>query len=292
MLEHYIRLTVTMNVLPTHKQVAILKALIEGSSIRGTARMVGVSTTTVLKLLVDAGKLCSIYHDQVVRNLPCKRVEADEIWAFVGAKRKHAKHESQGDIWTFTALCSDSKMVVSWLVGPREVEFASAFMEDTASRLTHRVQLTTDGHNMYLQAVEGAFGYHGVDYAMLVKKYANSAVPGYSPPVCVGTEKTRILGNPDPKLVSTSYVERQNLSMRLFSRRFTRLTNAYSRKIENHMHAVALYFFAHNFCRAHATLTKAAGGVHTSPAMAAGLTDHVWKVEELVALLDPQRRLG
>jgi IS1 family transposase len=280
-----------MNVLPIGKQAAILKALIEGSSIRGTARMVGVSTTTVLKLLVDAGKLCSIYHDQVVRNLPCKRVEADEIWAFVGAKAKNARLTSQGDIWTFTALCADTKLVVSWLVGQRDAEFACAFMEDTASRLANRVQLTTDGHNMYLQAVEGAFGYHGVDYAMLVKKYAHGGQPGYSPPVCIGAEKTRILGKPDRKLVSTSYVERQNLSMRLFSRRFTRLTNAYSRKIENHMHAVALYFFAHNFCRAHATLTRNAGGVHTSPAMAVGLTDHVWKVEELLTLMDPRQDL-
>ncbi len=280
-----------MNVLPTCKQAAILKALIEGSSIRGTSRMVGVSTTTVLKLLVEAGKLCSIYHDHVVRNLPCKRVEADEIWAFVGAKAKNARLASQGDIWTFTGICSDSKLVVSWLVGARVVENAELFMEDLASRLAHRVQLTTDGHNMYLQAVEGAFGYHGVDYAMLVKKYKTGAVSGYSPPICIGAEKTRILGKPNPALISTSYVERQNLSMRLFSRRFTWLTNAYSRKIENHMHAVALYFFAHNFCRAHATLTKAAGGVHTSPAMAVGLTDHVWKVEELVALLDPTTKL-
>ena len=279
MLEHFVSLVNTMNVLPTPKQAAILKALIEGASIRGTARMVGVSTTTVLKLLVDAGKLCSMYHEHVVRNLPCKRVEADEIWAFVGAKQKHATLPGQGDIWTFTAICATSKLVVSWLVGQRDADFACAFMEDVASRLAHRVQLTTDGHNMYLQAVEGAFGYYGVDYAMLVKKYAHAGQPGYSPPVCVGAEKTRVLGNPDRKLVSTSYVERSNLSIRMHMRRFTRLTNAHSKKFENHTFAVALHVMFYNFVRMHSTLRM-------SPAMAAGVSDRLWEMSDIVALID------
>lgn len=282
-----------MNRLPVHKQAAILKAICEGVSIRGTSRMVGVSTTTVLKLLVEAGELCAIYQDHKLRNLPCKRIEADEIWAFVGAKQRNAMMAGYGDLWTFTAICADTKLMVSWLVGPRMPETAYAFMCDVASRLANRVQLTTDGHKMYLAAVAGAFHYD-VDYAMLVKHFGtdpNAPTGKYSPPICTGTEKTWIMGNPDPKLVSTSYVERANLTMRMQSRRFTRLTNAHSKSAENHTHAVALMFMYYNFCRSHQTLTKEQKGVRTTPAMAAGLTDHVWKVEELVALLDPKRLL-
>jgi IS1 family transposase len=280
---------IAMNKLSGAKQAAILKALTEGASIRATARMVGVSKTTVLKLLVEVGELCAIYQDHMLRKLPCRKIEADEIWCFLGAKARNAKTPGFGDIWTFTAICADTKLMVSWRVGQRDAENFEGFMRDLASRLANRVQLTTDGHSMYRPAVEKAFGYNGVDFSQLVKTYAFDHGPGgrYSPPVCTGTIKTRIMGHPDEASVSTSFVERQNLNLRMQSRRFTRLTNAFSKKVENHAHAVALHFMVYNFCRAHGTLTKAANGVHTSPAMAAGLADHVWKVEDLVALLDP-----
>jgi IS1 family transposase len=275
-----------MNRLPAAKQAAILTALTEGCSIRATARMVRVSKTTVLKLLVEAGELCAVYQDHKLRNLPCKRIEADEIWAFLGAKERNAKTPGFGDIWTFTAICSDTKLMVSSWVGERDAQTAEAFMRDVASRLKNRVQLTTDGHPMYLNAVEKAFGYNGVDFSQLVKVYASSGDQRYSPPACVGAVKTPIMGRPKWEHVSTSFVERANLSLRMQNRRFTRLTNGFSKKVENHAHAVALYFIFYNFCRQHMTLTKAAKGVHTTPAMAAGLTDHVWKVEDLVAMLD------
>lgn len=282
-----------MNKLPPTKQAAIVKALTEGVSIRATARMVGCSKTTVLKLLVEVGELCAIYQGHVLRNLSCKCIEADEIWAFLGAKQRNAKLPGHGDVWTFTAICADTKLMVSWLVGERSPGNAHVFMEDVASRLAHRVQLTTDGHRMYLTAVEAAFGWQGVDYSMLVKYY--SAGPSqsgrYSPAICTGTERLRIMGKPDPAKVSTSYVERSNLHLRMNNRRLTRLTNGFSRKVENHRHSVALHFMAYNFCRAHGTLTKKAEGIHTSPAMAAGLTDHVWKIKDLLALLDPRRLL-
>jgi IS1 family transposase len=293
MLEHLTRFIVTMNKLPTTKQAAILKALTDGASVRATARMVGVSKTTVLKLLVEAGELCAIYQDHKLRNLPCRRIEADEIWAFVGAKQRHATRQGDGDIWTFTTLCPDTKLMVAWLVGQRSVENAHRFMRDVASRLAHRIQLTTDGNSQYISAVEGAFGWQGVDFSQLVKYYSAEHGPGgrYSPPVCRGTERQVIMGHPDPAKVSTSYVERGNLTLRMSARRFTRLTNAFSRKVENHAHAVALHFMVYNFCRPHGTLTKAAKGIHTTPAMAAGIADHVWKVEELVGLMDPARLL-
>ncbi|MEX2156341.1 MAG: IS1 family transposase [Gemmatimonadales bacterium] len=282
-----------MNILPLSKQAAILKALTEGASIRATARMVGVSKTTVLRLLVEAGELCAIYQHHKLRNLPCRRIQADEIWAFVGAKQRNAKRPGDGDIWTFTTMCADTKLMVSWLVGERSLDNTHTFMEDTASRLAHRVQLTTDGHFMYLTAVEDAFGWQGVDYSQLIKHYSADHGPGgrYSPPVCTGVERKTIMGHPDPSHVSTSFVERQNLTLRMQARRFTRLTNAFSKKVENHAHAVALHFMVYNFCRSHGTLTKAAKGVHTTPAMAAGVTDHVWTVEDLVGLLDPEKVL-
>ena len=279
-----------MNKLAVAKQVAILKALTEGSSIRSTARMVGVSKATILRLLVDAGQFCAIYQDAKLRNLPCRRIEADEIWAFVGAKQRNAKRVGDGDIWTFTALDAETKLMVSWLVGPRTLENAHSFMHDLQGRLAHRVQLTTDGNSQYISAVEGAFGWYGVDFSQLVKYYSADHGPGgrYSPPVCTGIDKTRVMGNPDPARVSTSYVERSNLSLRMSARRFTRLTNAFSKKVENHAHAVALHFMVYNFCRSHGTLTKAAKGVHTTPAMAAGVTDRVWTVEDVLALMDPK----
>jgi len=296
MLEHLTSLIVTMNRLDTASRAAIVRCLVDGSSIRATARITGTSKATVLKLLVDLGEFCSVYQDHVLTNLPATRVEADEIWAFVGAKARNARVEGQGDIWTFTAIDADSKLMISWLVGRRSPDNARAFMEDVAARLANRVQLTTDGHHMYLTAVEKAFGYNKVDYAMLVKTYGQvpdlDGARRYSPPVCTGAVKERIMGNPDPDLVSTSYVERANLSMRMGMRRFTRLTNGFSRKAENHAHAVSLYFMHYNFCRVHATLTKAAGGVHTTPAMAAGVTDRVWKVEDMLALMEPGVTVG
>ncbi len=283
-----------MNVLPHAKQAAILRALTEGSSIRSTARMVGVSKTTVLRLLVDVGQFCAIYQDHKLRNLSCRRIEADEIWAFVGAKQRNAKRLGDGDIWTFTALDAETKLMVTWLVGPRTLENAHRFMHDLHSRLAKRVQLTTDGNSQYLSAVEGAFGWQGVDFSQLIKYYAADHGPGgrYSPPVCTGTDREIVMGHPDPTKVSTSYVERHNLTLRMNARRFTRLTNGFSRKIENHEHAVALHFMVYNFCRPHGTLTKAKNGIHTTPAMAAGVTDHVWKIEELVVLLDPTTPIG
>jgi IS1 family transposase len=283
-----------MNALPTAKKSAILKALTEGASIRASARMVGVSKTTVLKLLVEVGEFCAGYQNLVLRKLPCRKVQADEIWAFVGAKAKNARTPGYGDIWTFVAICADTKLVVSWLVGGRNAEHAEVFMRDVANRLAHRVQLSTDGHSMYLSAVENAFGWNGVDFAQLQKVYgtAPEGERRYSPPICLGAIKRWVTGTPNEKEISTSYVERANLNLRMQSRRFTRLTNGFSKKSENHMHAVALHFFVANFCRAHMTLTKARGGIHTSPAMAAGLTDCVWTIEKMLAMMDGSTRLN
>jgi IS1 family transposase len=283
-----------MNVLSESRRTAILAALCEGASIRATARMVRVSRTTVLKLLVEVGELCATYQDVALRNLGCRRLEIDEIWAFVGAKARRATRAGHGDIWTFTAIDAEFKLLVSLVVGDRSPETAHAFMQDVAARLSNRVQVTTDGHSMYLSAVEAAFSYWGVDYAMLVKRYG---VPvdderRYSPPVCFGADKTCILGKPDSSKVSTSYVERSNLTIRMQSRRFTRLTNAFSKKAENHAHAFALFAMYYNYCRPYQTLTKARGGIQTTPAMAAGVTDRVWKVEEILALMDPARQIG
>lgn len=284
-----------MNVLTQAKQSAILKALTEGVSIRAAARMVGVSKTTVLKLLVEVGDLCSVYQDHKLRQLPCQRIQVDEIWAFVGAKRKNAKREGDGDIWTFTAIDADSKLMVSWLVGERSLPNVHEFMNDLAGRLSNRVQVTTDGHYAYFGAIVGAFGREGVDYSLLIKHYRNAQHGQgghYSPGVCTGVESRTMLGHPDPEHISTSFVERSNLSMRMGMRRFTRLTNAFSKKVENHAHAVALHFMVYNFCRAHGTLTKKARGVHTTPAMAAGVTNRVWTIEDLVQLLNPQFMIG
>lgn len=293
MLEHMTTLTVTMNKLSQAKQTAVLKALTEGMSIRAASRMTGVSKTTILKLLVEVGEMCEHYQNHKLRNLSCKRIEADEIWAFVGMKQKRAKIAGTGDAWTFTAIDADSKLMVAWKVGPRDMYTAYDFMCDVRERVANRIQLTTDGHGMYFAAVTAAFN-DDVDYAQLVKRYGvdpNAPVRKYSPPICLGAEKVWIQGSPDFEKVSTSYVERSNLSLRMANRRFTRLTNAFSKKVENHAHAVALYFFAYNFCKPHGTLTKAANGVKVTPAMAAGVTDRIWKVEEILDLMNPDRML-
>src|SRR6266542_2099619 len=272
------------NVLKPAKRVAIVAALVEGNSIRATARMVGVSKDTVSKLQVEIGAACARYQSEALTNLPCRRLQVDETWSFVYAKAKNVpRHRvgefGVGDVWTFTAIDADSKLCVSWLVGPRDGGTATEFMRDVAGRLAHRIQLSTDGHVMYLDAVEDAFGGE-VDYAIIQKVYgtAPEAETRYSPAICKAVKKARVQGNPDPRHVSTSYVERQNLTMRMSMRRFTRLTNAFSKKLENHVAAVALHFLHYNFARIHQ-------GLRVTPAMAAGVTDHVWEVEEIVALL-------
>ena len=277
---------VNMNRLGSAKRVQVVKCLVEGSSVRATVRMTGVAKNTVAKLLVDLGTACSEYQDGRFRNLPCKRVQCDEIWSFVGAKAKNVpvdrESEGWGDVWTWTAIDADTKLVPCWMVGARDFFSAKAFIGDLASRLRDRVQLSTDGHRPYLTAVEAVFGSE-IDYAQIIKIYGNPSSPDtrYSPGTCIGCEQVPVTGHPDPKHISTSFVERQNLTMRMSMRRFTRLTNAFSKKTENHMAAIALHFMHYNFARIHQTL-------RISPAMAAGVTDKLWSVEDIVALLEPK----
>ncbi len=273
---------VTMNKLSKAKRIAVVSALVEGCSIRSTVRMTGVSKNTISKLLLQLGAACTKYQDETLRNLSCKRIQADEIWSFVGGKDKNLstekKEQGLGSVWTWTAIDADSKLIASWMIGSRDAQSAYEFMQDVASRLRGRVQLTTDGHKPYLEAVEAAFGMD-IDYAMLQKIYGAEAgsETRYSPAVCLGCKKEEITGSPDPKHVSTSYVERQNLTMRMSMRRFTRLTNAFSKKVENHAAAIALYFMYYNFGRIHKSL-------RVTPAMEAGITDHVWSLEEIAQL--------
>ncbi len=255
---------------------------------RSISRIAEVSINTVSKLLVEAGEACLILHDETVKNVKASRVQCDEIWSFCYAKDKNVPAakgapEGAGDVWTWTAIDADTKLIVSYFVGDRSGQSAIALMDDLRSRLSNRVQLTTDGHKAYLEAVEGAFG-ADVDYAQLVKMYGNvgggkSAEVRYSPAECTGIKKVRVEGNPDVKHVSTSYVERQNLTMRMSMRRFTRLTNAFSKKLDNHIHALALYFVFYNFTRIHKTL-------RVSPAMAAGITDRLWSLDDVIAKID------
>jgi IS1 family transposase len=275
-----------MNKLSTQKRVQVISALVEGMSIRSVVRMTGVSKNTVVKLLEDVGNGCAIYQDKVFRNLTCKRIECDEIWSFVYAKERHLTPELQGvfgygDVYTWVAIDADTKLVPCWNVGRRDAQSGMAFIKDLSERVNNRFQLSTDGHKVYLTAVEEAFGSE-IDYAMIVKVYGHSTEDSavrYSPAECIGCEKEVIAGNPDMNLVSTSYVERQNLTMRMSMRRFTRLTNGFSKKIENHMHAVALHYMYYNFCRIHKTL-------RCTPAMEAGVTKKLWSIEDIVALLD------
>lgn len=277
---------VSMNRLDAQARSRILHMLCEGQSIRSITRIMGTSKNTVAKLLSDAGEICAQYQDQALRNLTSKRVQVDEIWSFTYAKQKNvatAKRQdlAYGDTWTWTAIDADTKLVMSWLVGGRDGDYAIGFMDDLRSRLANRVQLTSDGHKAYLETIEGAFG-GDIDYAMLIKLYGNapeSAKGRYSPAECTGAKKTRIEGNPDPKHVSTSFAERQNLTMRMHMRRFTRLTNGFSKKIEQHVNAVALHFMYYNFVRIHASL-------RVTPAMAAGVTDKLWEVADIVALIE------
>jgi IS1 family transposase len=273
-----------MNQLSTAKRVRVIAALVEGNSIRSTERMTGVAKNTILHLLAEIGTACAYFQDICLTDLPCRRLQCDEIWSFCHAKEKNLPDELKGtfgygDVWTWTAICADTKLVPSWLVGLRDAEYGSVFMQDLARRLRHRVQLTTDGHRAYLEAVESAFG-AGVDYAMLVKIYGQprDGAARYSPAECIGTQTHRVMGTPDPAHISTSYAERQNLTMRMAMRRFTRLTNAFSKKVENLQHATSLYFMYYNFARIHSTLC-------VTPAMEAGISRHVWTIREIVDLL-------
>ena len=273
------------NKLTIAKRSQILSMLCEGSSMRSISRVVDVSINTVSALLVDAGKACAKHHDETVRNVHSKRIQADEIWSFCYAKQKNvatakAAPEEAGDVWTWTALDADTKLIVSYLIGGRDAGYAQEFMQDVAGRLANRVQLTTDGHRAYLDAVEGAFG-ADIDYAMLIKHYGEpvGALGRYSPGECTGVDLRRVEGCPDLAHVSTSYAERQNLTMRMSMRRFTRLTNAFSKKAENHAHMVALYTTWYNFVRQHKTLRVA-------PAMAAGISGRLWDMADVVALID------
>jgi IS1 family transposase len=279
---------VNMNRLSTEKRTAVVRCLVEGNSIRATVRLTGVAKNTITKLLVELGDACAQYQDRTLRDLPCQRVQCDEIWSFCNSKAKNVPEQHKGspewgDVWTWTAIDPDSKLCASWLVGQRTGADAAALMDDLRSRLANHVQLTTDGNHLYLNAVEDAFG-ADVDYAMLIKLYGSdpAADTRYSPAKCIGIEVREITGSPDPAHIGTSHVERQNLTMRMGMRRFTRLTNAFSRKVDNLAAAVALHFLYYNFARPHGSLKNP---YPRTPAMAAGVADHVWKVEEIVALL-------
>lgn len=275
----------SMNRLPIEKRCQIISALVEGNSLRSTSRMASVSINTVTKLLVDVGRACAAYQHNVMRNLPCRRFELDEIWSFCSMKQRNIPEERRGewgigDVWTWVAIDAETKLVPCFLVGLRNAEHAIHFVRDLASRLTNRVQITSDGLRVYLNAVEAAFAGE-VDYAMLIKVYGRplGEEARYSPPECIGCEQLIISGAPNPDLISTSYVERQNLTMRMRMRRFTRLTNAFSKKVENLEHAIALHFMHYNFVRRHQTLRM-------PPALKAGIADHLWTIEEIVRLVD------
>ena len=275
---------VSMNALSLEKRVQVIASLVEGNSIRATVRMTGVAKNTVVNLLVDLGQACLEYQDKTLRNLPCKRIQCDEIWSFCYPKDKNVPEDKRstfgyGDVWTWVAIDADIKLVASFAVGRRSLQTAKSFMDDLAGRLANRVQLTTDGHRAYLQAVEDSFGAN-IDYAMLVNLYGSDreTEARYSPAECIGTREIGVAGRPDPKHISTSYVERQNLTMRMSMRRFTRLTNGFSKKVDNHFWAIALHYMFYNFCRVHQTL-------RVTPAMEAGIADHIWTIEEIVALL-------
>ena len=277
-----------MNRLDTAKRARILRQLVDGASMRAITRIEGVGINTVTRLLEDAGAACAAYHDEHVRNVPARRIQVDEIWSFTYAKEKNVEYAKKappeaGNTWTWTALDADSKLIISWLVGPRDLGSAHPFMDDLASRIRYRPQITSDGLGCYVAAVEDVFG-ADVDFAQLVKLYGRgddnaTTEARYSPPSCLGTKVLNVAGDPDPKHISTSYVERQNLTIRMSNRRFTRLTNAFSKKLRNHEHHNALHFVHYNYCRIHKSL-------RVSPAMAAGITDVLRDTEWIVELID------
>ncbi len=278
-----------MNKLSIDKKVKIISTLVEGNSIRATCRITGAAKGTVIRLLGSVGKACSKYQNEHLRDLNCKHIQIDEIWSFCYAKQKNVPENKQGqfgygNVWTFTAIDADTKLVPSWLIGLRDSDYAFEFVNDLKDRLANRVQITTDGRKIYLDAVEGAFG-SKVDYAMLIKMYGAEpeSEKRYSSAECIAAEKHIVQGNPNPKLISTSYVERQNLTMRMSIRRFTRLTNAFSKKIENLEYAIALHFMYYNFARTHKSL---ANPYPRTPAIAASIENHIWSIEEIVKLID------
>jgi len=272
-----------MNKLNKERQAQVIAALVEGNSIRAIERMTGVAKHTILKLIKDVGIAAADYQDRTLRKLKCQKIQVDEIWQFVYAKEKNVPAEKKGqfgfgDVWTWVAIDADTKLVPSFMTGNRDAKSATMFIDDLASRLATRVQLTSDGLKVYLEAVEGAFGSE-IDYAMLIKTYAASQEETrYSPAVCTSCERVRVMGGPDPRYISTSFVERQNLTMRMSMRRFTRLTNGFSKKVENHAYAVAIHYMHYNFCRIHQTL-------RCTPAMEAGITNHVWTTEEMLGIV-------
>ncbi|HSY16840.1 MAG TPA: IS1 family transposase [Candidatus Acidoferrales bacterium] len=278
-----------MNQLTTEERAKIITCLVEGCSLRSTQRMTGFAKKTIARLQIEIGQACLAYHDKVMRNLPCKVVQVDEVWSFTYCKQANVPEHLQGsydmgDTWTWIAIDADSKLIPCWHIGKRDYLDASKFIGNLAGRLASRVQLTSDGHRPYLQAVEDAFGAE-IDYSMLVKLYGKpmNNEARYSPPVCIGAKKRKIIGKPDKSLISTSYIERQNLTLRMNNRRFTRLTNAFSKKLENHKWSCALHFFHYNFGRIHQTL-------RVTPAMQAGVSNHVWSIEEIAALLNEESK--
>lgn len=275
-----------MNQLTPAKRAQVINCLVEGNSIRSTCRLTGAGKNTVARLLVAVGKACSIFQDKAFRRLTCKRIQVDEVWSFVGSKEKNTSGEKKalgcGDCWVWTALDSETKLIPCWFVGTRDASAAFHFMSDLAARLANRVQLTSDGHRPYLNAVESAFG-HDIDYAMLIKIYGEGpkTEARYSPAQCMGARRAVVSGCPDAGHISTSHIERSNLTLRMSNRRFTRLTNAFSKKVENHEHMLALSFCYYNFCRIHQTL-------RCTPAMAAGVSTRVWEISDIVALIDSE----
>ena len=269
-----------MNQMNTERRAAVVRCLVEGNSIRSTVRMTGAAKNTVTKLLVDLGTACEAYQYESLRGITANNIQCDEIWSFVGCKEKNKADDAEdfgtGDVWTWTALDTDTKLMITWFIGDRSMDAGMAFMRDLASRVVNRPQVSTDGHKVYFRAVPEAFD-GKVDYGMLVKHYGldRESERRYSPTVCTGATKERIMGAPDPEKICTSHVERANLTMRMSMRRFTRLTNAFSKKVENHAAAIALHMMYYNYGRKHQTLK-------TSPAVAAGLTDHVWSIEEII----------
>jgi IS1 family transposase len=268
-------------------RATVIRCLTEGMSVRATSRTTGASKGAILRLLAEVGQFCAEYHCLRTRNLPTTRVESDEQWSFCGAKQKNATRPVDGDLWVFAALDADTKLVISYLVGARNVENTYAFIGDLAQRVKGRIQLSTDSWPPYMGAVRAAFGFARCDYGQIVKEYAAEPSGRYSPPICIAATRIRRIGRPDPEKISTSYIEAFNLATRTHCKRFARLTIAHSRKQENHAHAVALNFFAHNFIRVHTTLSKERGA-KTTPAMASGLTDRVWTVEDMLTLMDPK----
>lgn len=271
-----------MRRLSTAKRTQVVAAMVEGCSVASIVRMYGVNKRTVLRLLVDLGKVCAAYHDLTVRGLSCKRIQLDELWAFVGAKRKSVERGAQGhgDAWTWTAIDADTKLCIAYHIGTRDIDDAASFIYDLKDRLATRAQVTSDGHRPYVTAIGEAFNGE-VDFAQLIKIYGPATEGRYSPGECIGTDPRPVFGRPDPAHISTSYVERQNLTVRMSTRRFTRLTNAFSKKIENHEASVQLFYFFYNFMRVHQTIKR-------TPAMAAGLADHAWTAAELVNLLEQE----